>query len=379
MVTLWGYNPSKDNVLNFVNEIGPVIDHYMPKYDNFLILGDFNSEMSEDDMRDFSETYNLSNLINERTCFKNPCNPSLIDLILTNRPRSFQDSQVIETGLSDHHKMTITVLRAFLQKQTPITIKYRDYKKFDQSLLGIHGTFLSDWPNSKSACERLPIGTIHCAECSPPRLSNASGYNGSGGTNATSACLESNIHMSLKPSGMKIPANKAQPIPAFVPFAVEVDAEADSVSILNELSALHDHSSDINEDSTESPSPNPNDNNDEIGPLNTLKKTRVSNINRLIIGHLNINSLRNKIEAPKSVINGNIDILVITETKIDQSFPICQFFIEGYSPPFRLDRDVNGGGVIIYVKEDIPVKLLKDHATPKNVEGIFLEINLKHI
>ena len=178
---------------------------------------------------------------------------------------------------------------------------------------------------------------------------------------------------------MKIPANKAQPIPAFVPFAVEVDAEADSVSILNELSALHDHSSDINEDSTESPSPNPNDNNDEIGPLNTLKKTRVSNINRLIIGHLNINSLRNKIEAPKSVINGNIDILVITETKIDQSFPICQFFIEGYSPPFRLDRDVNGGGVIIYVKEDIPVKLLKDHATPKNVEGIFLEINLKHI
>ena len=103
----------------------------MPKYDNFLILGDFNSEMSEDAMRDFSETYNL---INERTCFKNPCNPSLIDLILTNRPRSFQDSHVIETGLSDHHKMTITVLRAFFQKQTPITIKYRDYKKFDQFL-----------------------------------------------------------------------------------------------------------------------------------------------------------------------------------------------------------------------------------------------------
>ena len=90
--------------------------------------------MSEDAMRDFSETYNLSNLINERTCFKNPCNPSLIDLILTNRPRSFQDSHVIETGSSDHHKMTITVLRAFFQKQTPITINYRDYKKFDQSL-----------------------------------------------------------------------------------------------------------------------------------------------------------------------------------------------------------------------------------------------------
>ena len=111
-----GYNASKDNILHFVNEIGPVIDHYMPKYDKFLILGDFNSEMSEDAMRDFSETYNLSNLIKERTCFKNPSNPSLIDLILTNRPRSFQDSHVIETGLSDHHKMTITVLKSFLSK-----------------------------------------------------------------------------------------------------------------------------------------------------------------------------------------------------------------------------------------------------------------------
>ena len=171
-------------------------------------------------------------------------------------------------------------------------------------------------------------------------LPTASAYNGSGGTNSTSACLESNIHISLKPSGMIVPANKAQPILAFVPFAVEVDAEADSVSILNELSALHDQRSDINEDSTESPFPNPNDNNDEIGSLNTLKKTRLSNINRLIIGHLNINSLRNTIEALKSIINGNIDILVITETKIDQSFPICQFFIEGYSPSFRLDRDV---------------------------------------
>ena len=166
-------------------------------------------------------------------------------------------------------------------------------------------------------------------------------------------------------------------IPALVPLAVEVEAEADSVSILNELSSLHDRSSDNNVDSSASASPNPNDSNTGIGPLNTLKKIRVSNLNRVIIGHLNINSLRNKYEALKSVINGNIDTLVITETKIDQSFPVCQFFIEGYSPPFRFDCDANGGGVIIYINEDIPAKLLKDHAAPKNIEGSFLEINLK--
>ena len=51
--------------------------------------------------------------------------------MLTNRDRRFQDSHTVETGPSDHHKMTITVLKAFFQKQSPTIIKYRDYKKFN--------------------------------------------------------------------------------------------------------------------------------------------------------------------------------------------------------------------------------------------------------
>ena len=84
------------------------------------LLGDFNSEMHENTMTEFSDTYNLYNLVKEPTCFKNPLNPSLIDLILTNRPKSFQNSQAIETGLSDHHKLTVTVMRAFFPKQAPV-------------------------------------------------------------------------------------------------------------------------------------------------------------------------------------------------------------------------------------------------------------------
>ena len=38
-----GYNPRKENILKFVNALGPVLDHYMTKFDNFLLLGDFNS------------------------------------------------------------------------------------------------------------------------------------------------------------------------------------------------------------------------------------------------------------------------------------------------------------------------------------------------
>ena len=126
-----GYNPDKQTIRTFVNQIGPILDFYMHKYDNFLLLGDFNSEMGENAMIDFCETYNLSNLIKEPTCFKNPLKPSSIDVILTNRPRSFQNSRTIETGLSDHHKLTITVMRSFYPKQPAIIKSYRDYKNFN--------------------------------------------------------------------------------------------------------------------------------------------------------------------------------------------------------------------------------------------------------
>ena len=129
-----GYNPQKENIGNFVNQMGIILDHYMPKYDNFLLLGDFNSEMSENIMKEFCDTYSLSNLIKEPTCFKNIQNPSSIDLILTNRSRSFINSTALETGISDHHKLTITVMKRFFQKQAPKTISYRDYKNFNKNI-----------------------------------------------------------------------------------------------------------------------------------------------------------------------------------------------------------------------------------------------------
>ena len=129
-----GYNFSKNNTRNFVNQVGQILDLYISKYENLLLLGDFNSEMSEERMKDFSETYDLKNLIKEPTCSKSIDNPSLIDLILTNKWRCFQNSTVVETGLSDHHKLTITVMRCFFKKQPPITITYRDYKNFNPQL-----------------------------------------------------------------------------------------------------------------------------------------------------------------------------------------------------------------------------------------------------
>ena len=68
--------------------------------------------------------FDLTSMINKPTCFKNPDKPSCIDLILTNCTRRFQNSCVIETGLSDVHKLVVTVMRTTYKKSQPKIITY---------------------------------------------------------------------------------------------------------------------------------------------------------------------------------------------------------------------------------------------------------------
>ena len=79
---------------------------------------------------------------------------------------------------------------------------------------------------------------------------------------------------------------------------------------------------------------------------------------KLILGHLNINSIRNKFEALKFIIDNNIDIFLISETKLDDSFPSAQFLIKGFSAPYSFDRNSKGGGLLLYIHEDVPCKIL---------------------
>ena len=110
-----------------------------------------------------------------------------------------------------------------------------------------------------------------------------------------------------------------------------------------------------------------------------LKNLELKNTNRLILGHVDINSIVEKIDHLKVLIVNDIDILALRETKIDSKFPNAQFRIDGFSPPFRLDRNRFAGGVLIYVSEDIPCKQLTKHILPDNIERIFVEINLRKI
>lgn len=126
-----GYNPDKKKIGHFLNIVGRELDKLVPQYDNLLLLGDFNSEISEEEMKNFCEAYDLTNLITEPTCFKSVENPSSIDVILTNRKQCFEDSRTIETGLSDCHKMTVTVMKKFYKKLEPVVIEYHDYSSFN--------------------------------------------------------------------------------------------------------------------------------------------------------------------------------------------------------------------------------------------------------
>ena len=120
------------------------------------------------------------------------------------------------------------------------------------------------------------------------------------------------------------------------------------------------------------------------------------------MGHLNINSLRNKFEALQFIINRNLDIILPSETKLDDSFPSAKFMLKNFGIPYRLDRNSNGGGLLLYVCEDlknfgiphrldrnsnggglllyvcedIPSKFLKVKSDC-NIESICVEVNLR--
>ena len=85
------------------------MDKLCTDYEDIILLGEFNAEVKEKNISDFMSTYNLKSLVKKKKkkCFKNPDNPPHIDLILTNSPRSFQDSSVLETGLPDFHNLQL--------------------------------------------------------------------------------------------------------------------------------------------------------------------------------------------------------------------------------------------------------------------------------
>ena len=108
-----------------------------------------------------------------------------------------------------------------------------------------------------------------------------------------------------------------------------------------------------------------------------MKTLRLKYPQNPIIAQIKINSIRNKFETLVSLVTSDIDILMISETKIDESFPLSQFMIDGFSMPYRRDRNAHGGGILVYFRNNITSKLLKIENLPSDIEAIFIEMNIK--
>ena len=96
-------------------------------------------------------------------------------------------------------------------------------------------------------------------------------------------------------------------------------------------------------------------------------------IKKSVIGHLNINSFRNKYEMFAEFIE-NFNMFLISESKLDDTFPNKQFHINGFKI-FRCDRNRYRGGLILYVQERIPCKPLKILPFDLKIEIIGLEFH----
>ena len=90
-------------------------------------MGDINVEPNDASMKNICQIYGCTNIVKDKTCFRSPVNPTCVDLMITNRPKSFQESEVIETWLSDFHKMSLTVMKVFYNNRKSFNRKYKDF------------------------------------------------------------------------------------------------------------------------------------------------------------------------------------------------------------------------------------------------------------
>ena len=151
------YNSHKALIGKHLQAVGKHLDLCSGRYENVIIMGDFNTEPTESAMGKFMNMYNLKILIKGPTSYKNPDKPSCIGLILTNKSRSFHSSHIIETGISDFHKMTVSVIKIYFKKRKSNIIYYRDYKNFSNDQF--RADFLNELTKDNISISRLDVFT----------------------------------------------------------------------------------------------------------------------------------------------------------------------------------------------------------------------------
>ena len=108
-------------------------------------------------------------------------------------------------------------------------------------------------------------------------------------------------------------------------------------------------------------------------PLTRLKFFPKNNVDKITFAHLNINSVRNKLDQQNDMIEGYIDVLMISESNLDNNFTDEKFLIEGDGVSIQINRNILGGGIMLFVRSDIADKSL---SVDIDSESFFDELNL---
>ena len=127
------YKPPGQKGKGFLENLNSILNKYISKYENIILIGDFNSSVKNKHLADFTTLFNLESLIKSPTSFQSS-KPTCIDLILTNKKELLKSSKTFEAGISDHHLLTLTSMRIQFIKGNPCNPKkkfYRDFKYFN--------------------------------------------------------------------------------------------------------------------------------------------------------------------------------------------------------------------------------------------------------
>ena len=108
-----------------------------------------------------------------------------------------------------------------------------------------------------------------------------------------------------------------------------------------------------------------------------MRGVKTSNPRNVIFSYININSIRNKLNDLNVLVGPHIDILCIAETKLDYSFPNAQFKLDGFCTPYRLEKSSSSGGILTYVRSNMPSRLLTSFVIPESIQALAIEVNLR--
>ena len=115
------------------------------------------------------------------------------------------------------------------------------------------------------------------------------------------------------------------------------------------------------------------DDNNPTELFSMLSKLRIKNYNRIMVA--NINSLRNKFEMLSEIVANNLELLLISESKLDSSFSFATVLIPGFCKPQKLDRSLNGDGVMLFTRENITIKVLSEIPVLEKLELMFVSLS----